>query len=258
MILFVLKKAFFDLWDNLFPLVIINLGYLVLIAVGFVVPLSIWGTSLTTLLCVLSAIVILSIYSGVVARFAHAVGNYETVQIKEALAYLKPSIVIGLQNGLLYSALVILTFIALPFYMSMQSLLGLLAASVIFWCAIIALLSFMYFLPISIMHGGSFTSRLKKCFLMFFDNPVFTLVIFIYAMLNLSLSFFVAMMIPSFSGVQLIINDAVKIRLLKYEYLEANPNANRRKIPWHEVMFEEEELVGKRSFKSMLFPWKLQ
>ena len=51
-------------------------------------------------------------------------------------------------------------------------------------------------------------------------------------------------------------NVALKLRMYKYEYLEKNPNAKRKDIPWETLLAEEKEYLGKRTLKGFIFPWK--
>jgi len=45
---------------------------------------------------------------------------------------------------------------------------------------------------------------------------------------------------------------AVRLRMKKYEYLKQNPVADKHHIPWDELLKEEKERVGKRTFKGMI------
>ena len=40
------------------------------------------------------------------------------------------------------------------------------------------------------------------------------------------------------------------------DYLEENPDTDKKHLPWEDILFEEKEKVGPRSFRSMIFPWK--
>lgn len=65
-----------------------------------------------------------------------------------------------------------------------------------------------------------------------------------------------ALLMPGLSSVLLARQGALRILMKKYDYLEEEPEANRRKIPWDALLVEERELVGHRSLKGMIFPWK--
>jgi hypothetical protein len=72
----------------------------------------------------------------------------------------------------------------------------------------------------------------------------------------LAVSLFLALLFPGPAGILLFLDEAMRLRLLKYDWLEANPDANRRKIPWDALLIEEREKTGTRSLKSFIFPWK--
>jgi hypothetical protein len=77
----------------------------------------------------------------------------------------------------------------------------------------------------------------------------------------LVLSMFLAFLFPGPGGILLFLDEALRLRLLKYDWLEANPaadpaQARKRKIPWDEILIDERERTGTRSFKSFIFPWK--
>ena len=63
-------------------------------------------------------------------------------------------------------------------------------------------------------------------------------------------------MFPGPVGVLLYLDEALRLRLLKYDYLEANPEADRKKIPWDALLIDEREKTGDRTLKNFIFPWK--
>ena len=88
------------------------------------------------------------------------------------------------------------------------------------------------------------------------DNPFFTLFLAVYQVINTLLSLLLAFLAPGFTGISLACSVATKLLLFKYDYLEENPEANRKAIPWDDLLYEEREAVGPRSLKGMIFPWK--
>ena len=101
-----------------------------------------------------------------------------------------------------------------------------------------------------------FKKNIKKIFLIFFDNTFFSLGVFIGSVVILAASSFTAFMLPGVGTIVLWVNAALKLRLYKYDYLEAHPEANRKKIPWDALLIDEKERVGKRTLRGMIFPWK--
>ena len=48
--------------------------------------------------------------------------------------------------------------------------------------------------------------------------------------------------------------------MYKYDWLEKNPGLDaktaRKSIPWDDLLSDDEDIVGDRSLKSFIFPWK--
>jgi uncharacterized membrane protein YesL len=146
--------------------------------------------------------------------------------------------------------------VGLPFYLSVGGILGALAAGVIFWCAIILLLAMQYYIPLRARLGGGLRKNVRKSFVMFFDNPGFSIILFLHSSITMAISLFLAFLLPGFAGVALAQDVALRLRMYKYDWLEVHPDAKRREIPWEELLKEDQELVGKRTLKGMFFPWK--
>ena len=48
----------------------------------------------------------------------------------------------------------------------------------------------------------------------------------------------------------------MKLLMKKYDFLEENPDATKKDINWEDLLYEDKQLVGPRSIKNMIFPWK--
>ena len=142
------------------------------------------------------------------------------------------------------------------FYLSMNSLIGLLLAAVIFWTLVVAILSFQFFFAVRSRLDTKIPKILRKCFIFFFDNPGFCVFTFIHNIVMLVISLFLAFLFPGPAGILLFLDEGLRLRLLKYDWLEANPEADRKKIPWDALLIDERERTGTRSLKSFIFPWK--
>jgi hypothetical protein len=97
---------------------------------------------------------------------------------------------------------------------------------------------------------------LRKCFIVFFDNTFFAVLLGIGSVAILIGSFFTALLIPGLAGLILWHQVGLKLRLYKYDYLEENPEANRKQIPWDALLIDDRDRVGKRTLRGMIFPWK--
>jgi uncharacterized membrane protein YesL len=256
MIGFFLKKAFFDGWDNLFTLAFINIGYIALVAGPILQPFSSGSLSWLSWLIIVPCVALLFIHTAASNLVLRDIADFKTPSFRDYFAYFRESWLTGLLFGLLLSTLIFIVSVAMPFYSALNSLLGLFAAAIVFWCLVVCLLGFQYFLPLKGRIKGGFRKTLKKCFLVFFDNPGFSLFLAIYNTITFLLSFLTAMLAPGPAGVLLSLNVGLRLRLYKYDYLEENPEADRRKIPWGVLTLDDKERVGKRTLKGMIFPWK--
>jgi hypothetical protein len=64
-----------------------------------------------------------------------------------------------------------------------------------------------------------------------------------------------AFLIPGPAGILLYLDEALRLRLLKYDWIESHPGEGRR-IPWDALLIDEREKTGTRSFRNFIFPWK--
>ena len=168
------------------------------------------------------------------------------------------------KHGSLFGGMIaIVAFIysvTLPYYFSLGNIIGFGLAMLLFWVGIILALSLQWFLPIRSQLDDNFLKCLKKSFIVFFDNSLFSVFIFFYSIVLFALSLFLVMLVPGFTGVILAQNEAFRLRMYKYDWMEENPEMDpreaRKSIPWEDLLLEDEETVGHRSFKSFIFPWK--
>ncbi len=253
---FFIKKTFFDGWDNLFALVGLNLVSLALVGVLLVLPLSLGLTGAVALIPVLASILAVAVWWSVCVFALVRVSDFKSLSVREVLDSIRPALVPGIQLAVLCMAGYILLSIGLPFYLTHGGLLGVFAAGILFWCTMVALLAFQYYLPLRARLGGGLRKNVRKCFILFFDNAGFSIFLLLYNLVTLVLSFFLAFMAPGIAGIALALDVGVRLRMKKYDWIEANPDANRRKVPWYELLEEDRDLVGPRTLKGMIFPWK--
>ena len=253
---FLIKKAFFDMWDNLFRILIMNVGYIAIFALFFLVaPLV---TSLPVLFFAVLALGIaaLSVYTGAVSRMCAEIADYRQPGFAEFFQFLRESVPSSLIYALVLTAYALVVWYAFQFYGGMKSLFGPLAVALLFWVTVACIFASQYFFPIQSRLDKKFRKIFRKAFLVFFDNPGFSIGLLICAFIVLIVSFFTALLLPGITTLFLWWNVAFKLRLYKYDWLEQNPGAKRRQVPWDALLVEDRERVGKRTLKGMIFPWK--
>lgn len=255
---FFFKKAFFDGWDHLFALLFLNLGFCLLLVLGLSVPPLLKAAGLIAGFWAL-LILLASVWLSVSTFALNRVADYGSFGFKDLPPILKAAALPGLEYGALLIVVFLALRVGLPFYLSLGSFPAALAAGLLLWVSVFLLLSLQWFLPLRARLGGGFRKSLKKSFILFGDNAFFSIFLGLYNLVTTALSLFLAFLMPGFAGVALASDDALRLRLLKYDWLEKHPELGakaRRDIPWEELLAEDKELVGKRTLKGMIFPWK--
>jgi hypothetical protein len=172
---------------------------------------------------------------------------------------LKAGLPAGLVMGVVVLLFGVIITINIPVYIGMNSPVGLFLAALLFWTLVTALLSLQFFFAICARLDANVMKAFKKSFIVFFDNPGFAVFSLFHNALVLGVSVLLAFLFPGPGGILLYLDEALRLRLMKYDWLEANPDpadSKRRPIPWDAILIEEREKTGTRSLKSFIFPWK--
>jgi uncharacterized membrane protein YesL len=259
MIGFLIKKTFFDFWDNMFRMVLVNLGFIASLAIPIFLPGLIPIPALSILVFA-AGLLWCFVYLAAAALSVKAVSDYGVFGFSDFLANLKEGWKTGLALGITGFLLYAITSNAIPFYLQMNSLFGLFLAALMFWTIFTAICSLQFFFAIRARLDTKLIKVFKKSFIIFFDNPGFALYSLLHTIVTLILSAVLALLFPGPAGLLLFLDEALRLRLLKYDWLDANPDETgskkRRKIPWDEILIDEREKTGTRSFRSFIFPWK--
>ena len=256
MIGFLIKKNFFDLWDNLFRVALLNLGFIASLAIPVFIPTLLEGAPVLGLAVLFIGILWCFIYLSAASLSLKSVSDYGGFGFADFFNNLKTGWLMGIIAGVIVFLCYLLVSVVMRFYLSMNSMPGLLLAAVIFWTLVVGVLSLQFFFTVRARLDTKISKIIRKCFVFFFDNPGFCVFTFLNNIVMLVISLFLAFLFPGPAGILLFLDEGVRLRLLKYDYLEANPDANRKKIPWDALLIDERERTGTRSLKSFIFPWK--
>ena len=260
MIGFFIKKAFFDGWDNLFQILILNVIFLCVGFGGFFLA----GAASDMMLLSMGILLATAIAEGILwtaaSKMLARIASYRSFGWKDFLEAIRLTWKHGALFSLLAVGIALLFFVTTPYYFGIGNMVGFALGMLLFWLAIIILLSLQWFLPIRSQLDDNFVKCLKKSFIVFFDNPGFSLFMFFYSLVLLGLSLVCVMLLPGITGIMLAQNEAFRLRLYKYDWMEKHPELDariaRKSIPWEELIADDVETVGYRSFKSFIFPWK--
>jgi len=257
MIGFIIKKAFFDTWDNLIKFVVFNfmtIPFLVIAYYGFKI---VAVGSVLGFIIVFIGLIGLIIHQGTISYFMRDIGDSQSVTIKDYFKYLKTDFKIKLQFALAWSFFITITTFAITYYLNGTGMMSLIPLALVFWFSVMTSMATIMFFAIKIRLEGNFKKVLKKCFILLLDNPLAGIFVFIYSFILLILSIpSLGLLPPGLSAISCVLDTTVHMYELKYDYLEKNPDVNRKKIPWKELTWDLNENIGPRSLKGMIFPWK--
>jgi uncharacterized membrane protein YesL len=240
----------------MFRLALINLGFIAFSAIPLLLPQAFTGMAALQFGISLVGVLWSFVYSAAVALSLRKISDYHDFGFKDFFANLKKGWKQGLAYGAISFIVLLIATTALPFYIQVNSFIGVFLASVIFWVLIVAALSLQFYLPVISRLDSNILKGLKKSFIIFRDNPFFSICCAVFSLGMTALSLLLAFLIPGPAGVLLFLDEALRLRLLKYDYLEENPNADRRHIPWDAILIDEREKTGTRTLRNFIFPWK--
>lgn len=260
MISLLVRKAFYDSWDNLLQIMALNL---LVLSIGFgffflAGRVAVHPALLVPILAAAFGIegIVLVGVSSVMAR----VSDFRLWSARDLLSAVTHTWQRGFLFGLVALGLVALCSLTIPAYFAMGTAVGTALALVMFWFAVSCVLALQWFMPILCQLDGGFAKSLKKAFIVFLDNPGLSVFLFFCSLLLAAISVVTLGLVPGVSGVILAQNEAFHLLMRKYDWLETQDKGRiaelRKAVPWDELLAEERETVGKRSWKSFIFPWK--
>ena len=176
MLLFMIKKSFFDVWDNLLAVALLNLGLLVALAPPFILA----RTEVIPILPAIGIGLVVLVgfqYLGMAGRFARDMTDYRRAAWGNLWSYFKQSAVAGLVLGLIELAHLLLLLVALPFYNALNNLLGFSALTLLFWISLAWILAAQYYVPLQTRFDNRPLKLIRKGFLLLLDNIGFTIML---------------------------------------------------------------------------------
>ncbi|MBR4005585.1 MAG: hypothetical protein IKI90_07025 [Treponema sp.] len=271
---FLFKKNFYDIWDNFFHLLVINLIYTVLIFGGVFGFLGLCSIEMQTGIrfivlgaAILAFSMIFHIFLFAQGKSAEKISNYSVPKLRDFFGNIIPSIKDGVLFGLFFGMLVLVAIVSIPSYLNLgvadgdpaKSLVGLVLAFFVFWILIIVLLALQWFMAVRNVLHNSFGKCLRKSFILLFDNFWFTLGMALINLVNLAITTLTMSLMPGFTGIQVCATNALHLRMYKYDWYEVNPGMTkdqRRHVPWDQLLQKDRKLMGARKLRNIFVPWK--
>ncbi|ULQ59837.1 hypothetical protein K7I13_00290 [Brucepastera parasyntrophica] len=257
MIGFFIKKAFYDGWDHLLSIFVLNLLSLAVIVGGIFLTGLVQDNILAVTGILVLIVIILSVIMMATSIVMAGVADYKSFSVRDFFTALKNTWMHGVLYGILLCVLYFIFSTGIRYYLAAGGVFGYACAGGLFWIAFAVILSLQWFLPVRSQLDTRFFKCLKKSFIICLDNIGFSVFMFFYSIVLLLFSF---MLITFLAGLVLAQNEAFKLRMYKYDWLEQQDSEEfsklRKSVPWSELIAEDMEIVGTRSLRNLIFPWK--
>ncbi len=274
MVFFLIKKTFFDFWDNLLTVILLNLGFILIGSLGissFILFSESGFFSFTgnrvlfpyfiSYVIIVIEFVVLFIYTGVVGKFVKDIADYKKPGFKDFFTYLKETYKASTIFAVIFLFFSMILVISGRYYLIDnpqigELKIGFLLIILLYLLALVTVLASQFFFPLQSAINTKVVKNIKKMFMLFFDNAGFSIILFIVniAVFLLSVLTFFLFFGPAVN--LLLTAVAFKLRLYKYVYLEKNPGTMNKNIPWDELLALDKKTVGKRNLRNMFFPWR--
>lgn len=265
MLFFCIKKTFFNMWDNFIEIFLMNVGMIAVICI-ILLPVFLPEPFLAQVpqilldVYLLFGFLIINFYIGAVFRYTQDISDNKERGFLLFFKYLAGSWKQSIVNFVIIVLLLLIFYnVVLHYIMNfiengsvIDFIFGVIILSI--WINISLLC--LYFFPSSFRINRKILKSLQASYILFFQNTGFTyfMLLVVIILISISLPFIGLLFGPA--TIILWINVCVKIRLYKYDYLEAHPEADKKKIPWDTLILKDVEKIGKRTIRGMIFPWK--
>jgi len=254
---FAIKKTFFDLWDNLFFAMAVNLLY-TLAALGLTsLAYTVGGTGILAALTIWPMpLLATAILGGIATFWARDIAVSGTARFSDVLTRLGESWKVSLVFGAAWLVVGLGLYSGVGFYTQINPILGFVFGVIMVWILFFLGGLGMYLPGLNAQIEPKIGKLFRKSLLVFIANPLTSLVMVLVLAVSLVLTVFTFGFFPGIIGISLWFQVCFKFILAKLEWIEANPEADRKHVPWKVILQEDMERIGPRSLKSLLFPWK--
>ena len=247
MVLLLIKKTFFDLWDNLYSMFLFGVATIVVAAFFMAMMVTVGVNSPKFFLAFIGGIFCLGQLIAALFFYTHDIAMNEQVKIRNIVGYIAQTWKVNLVISGIFSTILILTISGVRFYMHAVGPVAVVGTGVLAGTAIIVGLVLLFFYPFYIRSEEGIIDAMKKSAFFISDNPVFVIGVIIGIITICAMSAFSYGIAPGFTAITLWINVCVRIRLYKYEYRKSTKTVSGN-IPWDDLIKEDLAMYDRRWF----------
>lgn len=247
------------MWDNMFKIGALNLGFLASLSFPLLLPFALPNILSLKIIITVIGVLWCFVYLAASALSLKRISDYSNFSFLDLLTNFAAAVPCGSVACVIFFIIIALLRFVIPFYILMGNWAGLLIASFVFWFFLMIPPALQFIFAAYARLNGNIAKKIKKCFIIFFDNSFFCVCVMLICIIFFAISSLTMFLFPGPVGIVLFLDEALRLRLLKYDWLESNPcvkNHKGLKIPWDELLEEERENTGSRTIRNFIFPWK--
>lgn len=245
MIRFHLKKAFFDGWDHVLPLMIINLLYLVIPGCLVLVYIDEPVNTPLGITAMMVALLLTVIYYTGVCGITFQWSKYNRTWSKDFFEAIKAKFLHALVLFVLL-AVILAVLLYVPYVLSLGNVVYMGLAMLVFWIFFFVILALQFYMPLAFyIKADSPVKTLKKSFILLADNIGFSAWVFVKTLADIAISVVSVTLVPGLCGISLSHMDGLRLVLIRYNYTENNPGVSRRNLDWKVVFSSESKELGR-------------
>lgn len=245
MIRFHLKKAFFDGWDHVLPLMIINLLYLVIPGCLVLVYIEEPVNTPLGITAMMVALLLTVIYYTGVCGITFQWSKYNRTWSKDFFEAIKAKFLHALVLFVLL-AVILAVLLYVPYVLSLGNVIYMGLAMLVFWIFFFVILALQFYMPLAFyIKADGPVKTLKKSFILLADNLAFSAWLFVKTLADIVLSVVSVTLVPGLCGISLSQMDGLRLILIRYNYTENNPGVSRRNLDWKVVFSSESKELGR-------------
>lgn len=251
------KKSFFDGWDNFLSLFLTNILFAAVTIAFLLIAKANTDIQIGNfaLMCALFLLIICLLIQGT-AGVAYGWVNGDSSYIDNFKKVIKKT-----QHLFFFFSMAVVVFFCIvfliPFYMASHSFMGIMIAVVMFWGFALIIPAMQYYFPLSVYFEDD-TSFLtfKKCLALTLNNKAFTFALTLKTIIEIGITICTCFLVPGFAGIAISHANAVKLLMLRSDYMREHAIQSRKDLNYYRLFEEENAKIGKRSIRSMIFPWR--
>jgi hypothetical protein len=237
------------MWENIGTVILLNAGLLIIFAGMLFILVATADQFLLFIIVAFIGFWILSWYLKGAALIAVSFSSDSKKCLRDVGSCIAKGFSGSAAAGFFFSLCLMIFLSAVPFYLSLKTIVSYIPVVLLFCGAVIAFPAVQMLIPLAAVQPGSFKQTFINSFLILFTEPLLVIVVTVNSICIIALSVLTAFLLPGI-GMVLLLWEETCLLIIKIYAGELNEEAVSNFI------IGEEKRLRKNPIKSFLMPWK--